>query len=53
MANRKTNRRLTSTELDERNQQRAEARNRTWQRVAFIAISVIVLLSMVITLFIR
>ena len=53
MANRKTNRKLTSAEIDERNQLRAEQRTRTWQRVAFVAISVVVLLSMVITLFIK
>jgi hypothetical protein len=53
MANRKTTRRLTAAEIEERNQERSETRTRTWQRVAFIAVSVIVLLSMVITLFIR
>ena len=53
MANRKIKRKLTSAEIDERNAQRAEQSTRTWQRVAFILVSVVVLLSMVITLFIR
>jgi hypothetical protein len=53
MANRKPARKLTTNELEERAQQRSQQTNRRWQQFAFIAISVIVLLSMVMTLFMK
>ncbi len=53
MANRKPSRKLTPAELDDRAQQRTQQINRRWQQIAFIAISVIVLLSMVLALFMK
>ena len=53
MANRKANRRLTTSEVEERAAERARARTLRWQRIAFILISVIVLTSMIIALFVR
>lgn len=53
MANRKLNRRLTSAEVEEKAAKRSQARTRRWQQIAFILISVIVLASMIITLFVR
>jgi len=53
MANRKENRRLTTAEVEERAADRARARTMRWQRIAFILISVIVLASMIIALFVR
>ncbi len=53
MANRKANRRLTATEIEERAAQRSQARTRRWQQILFVLISVIVLASLIITLFVR
>ena len=53
MANRNTNRKLTKTEYEERAAERAQMRSRRWQRVAFILVSLIVLASMIVTLFVR
>jgi hypothetical protein len=53
MANRSTNRKLTKAEYEERIAQQAQARTRRWQRVAFVLISLIVLASMIVTLFVR
>jgi len=53
MANRNTQRKLTKAEYEERAAQQAQMRTRTWQRVAFIFVSVIVLASMIVTLFVR
>jgi hypothetical protein len=53
MANRKANRKLTTSEVEERASERARARTLRWQRIAFILISVIVLASMIIALFVR
>lgn len=53
MANRKTNRRLTQAEVEERAIQKNQARTRRWQQIAFVVISVMVLASMIITLFIQ
>jgi hypothetical protein len=52
MANRKTNRRLTQAEVEERAAMKNQQRTRRWQQVAFILVSVLVLASMIITLFI-
>ena len=53
MANRKLNRRLTTAEVEEKAAQRSQARTRRWQQIAFALISVIVLASMIIALFVR
>ena len=53
MANRNTNRKLTKAEYEERVAQQAQMRTRRWQRVAFVLISLIVLTSMIVTLFVR
>ncbi len=54
MANKKSsNSRLAELEAQKRASERQAARNKRWQQIAFIAISVIVLLSMVISLFVR
>ncbi len=53
MANRKLNRRLTTAEVEEKAAERARARTLRWQRIAFVLISVIVLASMIIALFVR
>jgi hypothetical protein len=53
MANRKPSRRLTPAELEERAQKQTQQSNRRWSQIAFVAISVIVLLSMVLTLFLK
>ncbi len=53
MANRNVNRRLTTAEVEERAAERARARTLRWQRIAFVLISVIVLASMIIALFVR
>jgi hypothetical protein len=53
MPKQKSNSRLDILEAQKRASERQEQRNRRWQQVAFIAISVIVLLSMVIGLFVR
>jgi hypothetical protein len=52
MANRKSNRRLTQAEVDEKATAKNQQRTRRWQQIAFILISVMVLASMIITLFI-
>jgi len=52
MANRKTNRRLTQAEVEERATLKNQARTRRWQQIAFVIISLMVLASMIITLFI-
>jgi hypothetical protein len=51
MAQKKSNSRLGELEAQKRATQRQEQRIKRWQQIAFIAISVIVLLSMVLTLF--
>ena len=53
MANRKSSRKLSYTELEERAQQRSQIRSRRWQKLAFVLVSAVVLLSMIVTLFIR
>lgn len=53
MANRNTNRRLTKAEYEERASQQALMRTRRWQRIAFVLVSLIVLTSMIVTLFVR
>ncbi len=49
----KTNSRISELEAQKRAAERQENRARRWQQILFIAISVIVLLSMVIGLFIH
>ncbi len=53
MANHKVNRRLTTAEVEERAAERSRARTLRWQRIAFVLISLIVLASMIIALFVR
>ncbi len=53
MANNKSNRRLTTAEVEEKAAERARARTLRWQRIAFVLISLIVLASMIIALFVR
>jgi hypothetical protein len=53
MANKKSNSRLSELEAQKRASERQEQRTKRWQRIAFIAVSVIVLASMVISLFVR
>jgi hypothetical protein len=53
MKNKKSSSRLTEYEAQKRASERQEMRTRRWQQVAFIAVSVIVLLSLVLTLFIQ
>ncbi len=53
MSGKKTNSRISELEAQKRATERQENRARRWQQILFIAISVIVLLSMVITLFIH
>ena len=45
--------RLTEQEAQRRATERQEQRTRRWQRILFVVISAIVLISMVITLFIQ
>ncbi len=53
MANRKANRRLTSAEIEDKAAERSRARTLRWQQIAFVLISIIVLASMIIALFVR
>jgi hypothetical protein len=53
MPSKKSNSRLAELEAQKRASDRQELRTKRWQQVAFIAVSVIVLLSMVISLFVR
>jgi|WetSurMetagenome_2_1015567.scaffolds.fasta_scaffold1620531_1 hypothetical protein len=53
MPQKKNNSRLEVLEAQKRAAERQDQRIKRWQQVAFIAISVIVLLSMVLTLFIN
>jgi len=53
MAKSKVNNRLAEMEAQKRAAERQEKTNKTWQQVAFIAVSVIVLLSMILALFIH
>lgn len=55
MANKKSNAggRLAEIEAQKRASERQEQRTRRWQQIVFIIVSVIVLASMVITLFVR
>ncbi len=53
MPAKKTNSRLAELEAQKRASERQALRTRRWQQIAFIAISVIVLLSMIIGLFVR
>lgn len=48
-----TNSRLAEMEAQKRAAERQTQRNKRWQQIAFVAVSVIVLLSMILTLFIR
>ena len=53
MPSKKSNSRMSELEAQKKATERQEQRTRRWQQILFIAISVIVLLSMVITLFIH
>jgi hypothetical protein len=53
MKNKKNNSRLAEFEAQKRASDRQEQRTKRWQQIAFITVSVIVLLSMVLTLFIQ
>ena len=53
MPSKKPNSRLNEFEAQKRSEERQSQRTRRWQRIIFFVISVIVLLSMVITLFIH
>lgn len=55
MSTRKTNytSRLTETEAQKRSADRTTKSRKRWQQIAFVAVSVIILLSMVLSLFIR
>jgi hypothetical protein len=55
MANSKRNNasRLAELEALKRATERSDQRKRRWKQVAFIAVSVIVLLSMILTLFVQ
>jgi hypothetical protein len=53
MPNKKGNSRLSELEAQKRAAERGEARTKSLQRALFIAFSVIVLLSMIITLFVQ
>jgi len=53
MSGKKSNSHLSELEAQKRAAERQENRARRWQQILFIVISVIVLLSMVITLFIH
>ncbi len=53
MPNKKSNTRLTEMEAQKRAEERQSQRTRRWQQIIFIVVSVIVLLSMVITLFVH
>ncbi|HEX7395508.1 MAG TPA: hypothetical protein VF313_11320 [Anaerolineaceae bacterium] len=53
MTNRNSNRRLTKSEYEEKESLRAQQRTRRWQRIAFALISVMVLASMIVSLFVR
>lgn len=50
-AQKNNNARLAEIEAQKRAAERQAARTLRWQRIAFIAVSVIVLVSMVLTLF--
>jgi hypothetical protein len=47
------NSRLAEMEAQKRASERQTLRTKRWQQIAFVAVSVIVLLSMILTLFIR
>jgi hypothetical protein len=53
MPSKKSNSRMSELEAQRKATERHEQRTRRWQQIVFIVISVIVLLSMVITLFIH
>jgi len=53
MPSKKSNSRMTELEIQKRATERQEQRTRRWQQIVFIVVSVIVLLSMVITLFVQ
>ena len=53
MPKQKSNSKCTAQEAQKRAAERQEQRTRRWQQIVFIVVSVLVLLSMVITLFIH
>jgi len=53
MPKNKSSSRLSEQEAQKRAAERQEQRTRHWQQIVFIVVSVLVLLSMVITLFIH
>ena len=53
MPGKKSNSRLSELEAQKKASERQAQRARRWQQVVFIVISVLVLLSMVITLFVN
>ena len=53
MPQKKNNNRLDVLEAQKRAAERQEQRTKRWQQVAFIAVSIIILLSMVLSLFIQ
>ncbi len=53
MANKKDNSRQSELEAQKRASERNEQRTRRWQQILFIAVSVFVLLSMILSLFVQ
>jgi hypothetical protein len=53
MPGKKSNSRMNELESQKKAAERQEQRTRRWQQILFIAVSVIILLSMVISLFIQ